>query len=500
MKFERLMWIAAVAVFAVLAIPAQLAAQHTTYKLIDMGTLGGPASYLTEPGAGRGELVLNSRGELAGKSDTSTPNNGSGNCPPICFDTKVFRWEKSVLTPLDGLSTVIDNSDIASINSRGWIAGNSATGDIDPITGGQIVHTVLWKKNKPIDLGTLGTGLESTAFYVNDGGEVVGFSTINTIPDPFSFLGGSIHPFIWKGGVMRDLGTLGTGTDAFPGPSCANERNGQVTGFSFIDSTPNPGTGVPTEHAFLWENGKMTDLGTLGGTLVGFDAAQCVNNRGQVAGVSTLSGDQIIHPFLWDHGVLTDLGTLGGDFTITTWLNNGGEVVGGTTLAGEAEFHATLWRDGAITDLGSLEEDCVSLAHAINSKGQIVGESGSCDGSNLRAFFWEKGQIVDLNTLIPANSSLQLAVGANINDRGEIAGTGTPPGCTDYLECGHAFLLIPCTVGEDCDSNENLSRRTESSSNAMTLTQRREVTKSFIARFRAQSAQRYRIGISVPRN
>jgi probable HAF family extracellular repeat protein len=249
MKSRTLAWFTMMTLFATLAIPAQVAAQHTHYRLVDMGTLGGPASYVTEPGFGFGELVLDSRGEVAGKSDTSTPNNGSGNCPLICFDTKVFRWERGVLTPLDGLSTVIDNSDVASINSRGWIAGNSATGDIDPITGGQIVHGVLWKENKPIDLGTLG-GLEITAAYVNDGGEVVGFSTINTIPDPFSFLGGSIHPFIWMNGVMRDLGTLGSGTDALPGPSCTNERSHQVTGGSFIDTISNP-TGVPTVHPFL---------------------------------------------------------------------------------------------------------------------------------------------------------------------------------------------------------------------------------------------------------
>jgi probable HAF family extracellular repeat protein len=356
-----------------------------------------------------------------------------------------------VLTPLDGLSTVIDNSDVGSINSGGWIAGNSATGDIDPNTGGQIVHTVLWKENKPIDLGTLG-GLESTAVYVNDRGEVVGFSTINTIPDPFSFLGGSIHPFIWKNGVIRDLGTLASGTDALPGPSC-NEPTDKVTGGSFINSTPNPETGVPTVHPFLWENGKMTDLGTLGGTLTAFllDSAQCVNNRGQVAGVSTLPGDQIIHPFLWDHGVLTDLGTLGGDFTITTWLNEMGEVVGGTTTAGEAAFHATQWRDGAVTDLGTLDGDCGSLAHSVNSTGQIVGESDSCDGVTIRAVLWDKGKIFDLNTLIPSNSNLQLGIAENINDRGEIAGWGgRPAGCEDVFGCGHAFLLIPvCTDGTE---------------------------------------------------
>jgi probable HAF family extracellular repeat protein len=75
------------------------------------------------------------------------------------------------------------------------------------------------------------------------------------------------------------------------------------------------------------------------------------------------------------------LGTLGGDFTITSWLNDAGDVVGGTTTAGEATFHATLWRDGTIIDLGAPDDDCISLAHAINSKGRIVGESdSSCAG------------------------------------------------------------------------------------------------------------------------
>jgi probable HAF family extracellular repeat protein len=252
MKTRTLTCVVVLTVFTILVVPIRVAAQHTHYKLVDMGTLGGPASYFTEPGFGRGELVLNSQGEVAGKSDTSIPDNASGNCPPICFDTKVFRWVKGVLTPLDGdgLSTVIDNSDVASINSRGWIAGNSAMGDTDPVTGGQQVHAVLWMENKPIDLRTLG-GLESTAVYVNDGGEVVGFSSINTIPDPFGFLGGSTHPFLWSNGVMRDLGTLGSGSDALPGPSCTNERSNQVTGGSFIDSSPNPKTGFPTVHPFL---------------------------------------------------------------------------------------------------------------------------------------------------------------------------------------------------------------------------------------------------------
>jgi hypothetical protein len=53
MKSPKLKRIIALGLFATIAIPAQLAAQHTHYKLVDMGTLGGPASYLTEPGNGR---------------------------------------------------------------------------------------------------------------------------------------------------------------------------------------------------------------------------------------------------------------------------------------------------------------------------------------------------------------------------------------------------------------------------------------------------------------
>src|SRR6202043_1398909 len=146
--------------------------------------------------------------------------------------------------------------------ANGLVAGFSENGLIDPQTGQPAGVAVLWEGGKAINVGTVLGGTESLASAVNNRGQVVGFSN-NDIPDAFSLAGfpTQTRAFLWQYGVMRDLGTLG-GPDA--SASFVN-NHGQVAGFSYTDSAVNPSTGVPTTHPFLWENGKMTDLGTLGG-------------------------------------------------------------------------------------------------------------------------------------------------------------------------------------------------------------------------------------------
>jgi probable HAF family extracellular repeat protein len=285
MKSARLVCVALMSVLAVMALPGQLAAQHTRYKLIDIGTFGGPASYFTDPGIGGVSKVLNNQGMLAGKAELPTPDSDNGNCPPACFVTHVFRWDKGVLADLGTLPGG-ESADIGGINARGWVVGGSETGDAPDF------RATLWTENQTVDLGTLG-GFISNAFHVDDGGQIVGASTTGT-PDPLSFLGESIHPFVWQNGVMQDLGTLQEGTNALPSNQCGNGRNGLVTGFSFINSVVNPETGLPTAHNFFWHDGTMGDIPTLGGTLVSDEidlGGICVNNRGQVAGGSTVSDD-----------------------------------------------------------------------------------------------------------------------------------------------------------------------------------------------------------------
>jgi probable HAF family extracellular repeat protein len=408
--------------------------EHSRYKLIDLGTFGGPSSGIIS----FNEQMINNQGTAIGVADTPVPDPFDPNCfAASCFVQHAFQWKHGVLTDLGALPGG-SSSAATWINERGQIVGVSQNGLIDPLTGAPASSAVLWQNGEIVDLGTLG-GNQSVALGLNNGGQVIGVAA-NAIADPFSFFGfgTQTRAFLWDNGVMRDLGTLG-GPDSIPWG--INER-GQVAGVSYTDSTPNNTTGIPTIHAFLWQDDRMLDLGSLGGTLA--DVFK-INGRGQVAGNMSLPGDEFQHPFVWDRGTLTDLGTLGGNNGYAKWMNDAGVVVGEADFPGDVLHNAFLWKDGVMTDLGNL--GVTSSAHYINSRGQVVGASRvSFETGEIRAFLWENGgPMIDLNTRVPADSGLELVYALSINDRGEIFGLGMPGGgpSADVFTRGHAFVLIP---------------------------------------------------------
>ena len=434
--------------FAAMAIPAGVLAQSTAnskkpathhhYKLVDMGTLGGPFSGSGWPFG----LNINSHGTVITLAETAFGCPTAPNCLQQTQDNLVnhgLQWKNGVLTDMGALPGGNNSSFPGWINDRGDSVGISTNNLYDPLTGYPEFRAVLWKDGKIFDLGTLG-GNVSLANAINNRGEVVG-NALNSIPDNDSNFGWSpaavatqFRAFLWQAGVMHDLGTLGTGNNAV---ALFINDPGQVAGVSLTNTSANSPTGIPTQDPFFWENGKMVDIGTLGGTS---GTPWFMNNQGQVVGVSNLAGDQTGHAFVWDkENGLKDLGTLPGrSNSIATWINGEGEIVG------VAEFFnggsSILWKNGKMIDLGKLSGDCSSEALAINSKGQMIGNSSpDCQSDGVGVIWEDGGAPVDLNTLVTPLSDINVAFPVSLNDRGEIVAHGVLPN-GDV----HSVILIPC--------------------------------------------------------
>jgi len=163
----------------------------------------------------------------------------------------------------------------------------------------------------------------------------------------------------------------------------------------------------------------MTNLGTLGG--VGDGEALGINAAGQVVGYS-YTADGNAHAFLWENGSMRDLGTLGGRSSFAEDINEAGEVVGSSETSNGCS-HAFLWRDGVMTDLNDPLE-CnpePSGAAAINPAGEIVGTSPDPDplGPSDRAVIWKHGRLSALS-----RSEFGPTFGEGINPAGDVVGFG----------------------------------------------------------------------------
>jgi probable HAF family extracellular repeat protein len=288
------------------------------------------------------------------------------------------------------------------------------------------------------DLGTLPGGTFSEAFVVNSNGLVGGTASRRD---------GTWRAALWYRRLKIDIGAQGLGgqnSQAFGvneraqavGQAETSDPNGEdFCGFN-ARGLPTPGA---TCLGFLWQNGVMTPLPTLGGAN---GSANMINNRGEVAGYAekntpdpdpACTVSQFV-PVLWKNGKAQELSTVSGDPDgVAAWINDKGQAVGASGACGAfnpnsglylVENHALLWeRDGSVHDLGNLGGTggiAGNHACALNNRGQVVGHSELTDNSSFHGFLWtrEAGKMQDLGTLDGDYASLALG----INDEGEVVG------------------------------------------------------------------------------
>ena len=317
-----------------------------------------------------------------------------------------------------------------SINDRGQVDGFST------LPGDNVEHSFLFKNGIMSDLGTLGGPNSESFANLNNVPQVAG-SAETSIPDPNGedFCSFGTHliclGFVWQNGIMTPLDTLGGSNSQ----AAAINSRGQVAGYA-ENGIPDPSCPAPQVSQFrpvIWSAGHIQALPLSPGDSEG--AAFWINNKGEIVGASGSCAPydpryalplQPRHALLWRQGERPiNLGSLGGKLENAGFaINDQDQIVGASDLAGDMYQHAFLWQKGVMTDLGTLPGDVVSAAVAINNKGQVTGVSVDPSGQYLRAFLWQNGAMYDLNSLIAGQSPLYLLHGFGINSSGEIVGFG----------------------------------------------------------------------------
>ena len=334
-----------------------VSAQDVTFVFTDLGRaddLSSEANAINASGVVVGSIMYNSSG---------TPRQ------------RAFHYSRGVRSfDYDGGSSPNMRSAALAVNTFGCAVGWTQAADGAPI------YLATWKAadscpfNDSIALvSTLG-GLQTEGRGINTAHHVVGSSETGA---------GEYHAFSKTLGVLdiADLGVLSGGWG-----SAAHDINDDGVSVGYSSSS----TAVQT--ATFWDGGGPVELGAFPGAPAATESyAFAINDLPipQIVGWSYGSAaGGLQHACIWQDGTMVDLGTLtGGTKSEAFDVNDSGDVVGWARTA-DYHVHAVLWVDDQIIDLNTVEgiPDGWVLAEArgINNAGQIVGR-GVFSGSD-RAF------------------------------------------------------------------------------------------------------------------
>lgn len=299
----------------------------------------------------------------------------------------------------------ISNTGVASGRSRAKLEFPNG----DTVTSN--VNAVRFYNGNVQDLGNLGAG-RAEGRAVNDGGTVAGFSLIETA-DGSRQNQAFINKF--KTGYTKNIGTLDAGKES---RAYGINNNGKVVGWS---NTKADGS----DHVAFVYDMETDTMEALSGPMLGgarsfaFD----INDKGQIAGTATTANGSA-HAFSYENGVATDLGSLDDSGNAEARAINENGFVTGWSLTDSKDFHAFLYDGTGMVDLGSMGGD--SKGYDVNIHGTVVGSSKDADGGN-HAFLYQDGQMYDLYDLLSAEDQAlwkELREGFSINDNGDIVGRG----------------------------------------------------------------------------
>lgn len=313
-------------------------------------------------------------------------------------DTKIraLNWQTGTINVLPTLGGPVSFS--WTISTNGHTTGFSETKSRDPngedfngLGDYRIELPTLWIDERLHSLPLLAGGNNGNAEGINAVGQVAGLSETG-VRDPTCTTPQvlAIKPVIWKDGKIQTV--LPTWTGDSMGIVTAMNDEGDATGATGFCGTGPAMVPFNMRHAVLWRKGKIVDLGNLGGS-VGQEPLG-INNRGEIAGQSSLPGLKIYHAFLWD-GQMHDLGALPGDCcSIAEYISDDGTVSGtscrypsgrlaaraGVTPAFNKGCRGVLWANGSIVDVNSLLLPLATMfvtnvEAGPNALGQIAGDA-----------------------------------------------------------------------------------------------------------------------------